>query len=150
MALSIMQVAKTIGDLSGWSRSNLEMQKIAYIAEMIYLGRKGAPLIRGNFQAWDNGPVHPELYHWAKMYGSEPISKRAFLHVAPVPAGTDEHDAILSAYKAMKDFSPWEMVDLTHQTDGAWAKHYVPRQRGTVIPRSSIKEEYGIRITEND
>jgi uncharacterized phage-associated protein len=148
MAVSVLQVARTIGDLSGWSLSNLEMQKIAFIAEMLHLGRTRTPLTQGDFQAWDRGPVHPELYHWAKTYGSGKVPLAAFRHVAPLSPVTPEYKAVKDAYDSMKGMSPWRMVDLTHQSNGAWASCYAPGRRGVVIPKEKILEEYGVRVTE--
>jgi uncharacterized phage-associated protein len=150
MAVSVLQVARTIGDLSGWNLSNLEMQKIAFIAEMLHLGRTGAPLTEGDFQAWDRGPVHPDLYHWAKMYGSSKLPPTAFRHVAPLSPVTPAYKAVKDAYESMKGMSPWRMVDLTHQADGAWASCYVPGRRGTIIPKHKIAREYGVRVTETN
>lgn len=150
MALSILQVAKALGELSGWKRSNLELQKMAYMAEMIYLGRTGLPLTDSNFQAWDRGPVNPDLYHWAKMFGSQPVPASFFKHIAPVASDGVEMKAIRDAFKPMAKMSPWRMVDLTHQANGAWAEYYEPRKRGVVIPKSRIRAEYDVRVTEED
>jgi uncharacterized phage-associated protein len=149
MSVSILQVAKTIGELSGWSKSNLELQKIAYVAEMIYLGRTGLPLTSGNFQAWDRGPVNPELYHWAKLYGASSVRPDVFRHVAPLQEESEEFRAVRDAYNAMKGLSPWQMVAATHQKGGAWASCYQPGVRGVVIPKDRIAAEYNVRITED-
>ena len=150
MPYSVLQVAKTLGQLSGWSLSNLEMQKIAFISEMLHLGRTGTPLVQGDFEAWDRGPVHPELYRWAKMYGSSKVQSPAFGHVAPLMPGTTEYKAVQDAYNSMREMSPWQKVDLTHQSNGAWAGCYQPGRRGIRIPKEKIKEEYGVRVTETD
>ncbi|KQN25891.1 hypothetical protein ASE86_06780 [Sphingomonas sp. Leaf33] len=149
MALSIFQVARTIGDLSGWTKSNLELQKIAYVAEMIHLGRTGRPLTDSDFQAWDRGPVSPDLYHWAKMYGSKPVDASLFRHVTPLSPVLEEYRSIADAYEAMKSLSPWQMVDATHQANGAWAAHYHAGRRGVAIPKTAIQQEYHARIIED-
>jgi uncharacterized phage-associated protein len=149
MAVSVLQVARTIGDLSGWTKSNLELQKIAYVAEMIYLGRTGQPLTNGNFQAWDRGPVNPELYHWAKLYGASPVKQDVFRRVSPLTEDSAEYRAVRDAYNAMKGLSPWQMVAATHQKNGAWASCYQPGAKGVVIPKDRIRAEYNVRITED-
>jgi uncharacterized phage-associated protein len=149
MTVSVLQVAKTIGQLSGWSKSNLEMQKIAYVAEMIYLGRTGRPLTNSNFQAWDRGPVNPELYHWAKLYGADAVKSDIFSRVADLDEDSEEYRAIRDAYNALKHLRPWQMVTATHQNDGAWASCYEPGRKGVVIPKDRIAAEYHVRITED-
>jgi uncharacterized phage-associated protein len=149
MPVSILQVAKTIGELSGWTKSNLELQKIAYVAEMIHLGRTGQPLTTSDFQAWDRGPVNPELYQWAKMYGASAVQPDMFVRVRGLPQESEEFRATRDAYEAMKGLSPWQMVNSTHQADGAWASCYQPGRRGIVIPKDRIAAEYNVRITED-
>ena len=63
MTTSVLTVAKRLGEQSDWSLSNLAMQKLSYIAHMVHLASfDGEPLVFGNFEAWDLGPVHPQLY----------------------------------------------------------------------------------------
>lgn len=51
----------------------LTLQKIMYMAHMYNLGINNDPIVTGHFQAWDYGPVHPEVYHYVKVFGSKPI-----------------------------------------------------------------------------
>lgn len=146
MAASIMSVARTLGQLSGWSLSNLQMQKIAYIAEMMHLGRTGAPLIAEDWQAWDYGPVQPELYHKAKVYGTSPV-RDIFMHPS-LPAGSAEFKAVSDALNAMRSMSPGQMVAVTHRPGGAWASHYRSGKRGITIPKWDIWREYGTLIND--
>jgi uncharacterized phage-associated protein len=146
MAASIMQVARTLGQVANWSLSNLEMQKISYIAEMLHLGRTGAPLIREDWQAWDYGPVQPDLYHKAKVYGTAPV--RDIFMAPSLSAGTSEHKAIVDAYDAMKSMNPGRMVAVTHRPGGAWATNYRAGRKGVTIPKYQIRAEYGTLITE--
>lgn len=142
MAYSILQVAKTLGELGGFSHSNLELQKMSYIAEMLHLGRTdGQPLIFQNFEAWDRGPVVPDLYQWAKMFGSSPV-KNIFSRVNSIPQGDVAYDAVKDAYDMMHGKSPWQMVAITHRKGGAWDKFYEPGRKGIVIPKAAILDEY--------
>ena len=60
MAVSALSAGKRLGKHSGWTLSNLAMQKLLYIAHMYHLGMYDAtPLVTGHFEAWDYGPVHP-------------------------------------------------------------------------------------------
>jgi|GEM_PF-6636616 len=58
MAVHALSAARAICELRDWEVSNLELQKILYIAHMVYLGETDShPLIKENFEAWDYGPV---------------------------------------------------------------------------------------------
>jgi uncharacterized phage-associated protein len=148
MATSILQVAKTLGELSGFSLSNLELQKIGYIAEMLHLGRYHVPLIRENWEAWDYGPVCPALYKWAKMYGTSPV-ENMFPRMPTLPADTNEFQCVKDAFDMTRNLRPGQLINLTHQHDGAWAQYYDSRHRGVVIPKEAIAREYNVRITED-
>ncbi len=147
MTASIMQVARSLGSMSGWSLSNLELQKIAYIAEMIHLGRTGLPLTSENWQAWANGPVQADLYHKAKVFGTSPVTD--IFQAMPL-ALLSEQKAVRDAYDIMSKFNPGEMVGITHRRGGAWATYYRPGARGTVIPKSAIQREYSELIIEDE
>ena len=147
MAVSIMRVARTLGRISGWKLSNLEMQKIGFIAEMLYLGRKDESLINEEWQAWAYGPVQPELYHKAKIFGTDPV--RDIFYDAPLTEGGAREKSVIDAYGMMKDISPGRMINLTHQPNGAWAGSYTAGMKGKIIPKSAIKREYQTLICDD-
>ena len=78
MAISVLSAAKHMGQFSAWTLTHLELQKLLYLSHMIYLGSHGKPLISGSFEAWAYGPVHPDLYHKAKIFGSDPVENIIF------------------------------------------------------------------------
>jgi uncharacterized phage-associated protein len=51
MAVSVASAAKRLCEKTGWTLSNLELQKILYIAHMFHLGETGQPLVPGHFEA---------------------------------------------------------------------------------------------------
>lgn len=140
MTVSPLAAAKRLCEKSGWSISNLELQKLLYIAHMFYLGRTGAPLISGHFEAWDYGPVHPALYHRAKVFGSSPV-RNVFRMAEELIAG-DEVDVLDETIASLSNAPPGKLVAITHWEDGAWAKHYSPGSRSAVIPNDDIRQEY--------
>ena len=138
--ISALAAGKRMCQHSGWSLSNLALQKLLYIAQMLYMGEHdGAPLVQGHFEAWEYGPVHPELYHAVKTFGARPITK--------IPGFKRDVSAItvgshLDAVVDKLSDSPARLVAITHWEKGAWHKHYVPGIRGIVIPNSAILREY--------
>ncbi|WP_240443530.1 Panacea domain-containing protein [Helicobacter pylori] len=53
--------------------TNLKLQKMLYI---IAQAESDSKLIKKDFQAWDYGPVIPDVYHNFCINGSTPITKR--------------------------------------------------------------------------
>lgn len=140
MTVPALAAAKRLCEQSGWSISNLELQKILYIAHMFYLGKHGAPLVLGHFEAWDYGPVHPTVYHKAKIFGSEPVEN--IFHAVGSIAESEVVATLDEAVKVLSDHRPGRLVAITHWDRGAWAKHYLPGERGCVIPNEDILREY--------
>ena len=138
--VSIFSAAKRLCEKSGWSLTHLEVQKMAYLAQMFFMGqRDGTPLISGTFEAWDFGPVHPALYHELKVYGAEIIGPEAFQAYSTVP---DAHEGASFLDAAVDELPREKLVGITHWREGAWRKNYKPMVRGIRIPNSDILEEY--------
>ena len=53
--------------------TNLQLQKIIFFAHGTYLTQFNSPLVINRFEAWEHGPVIPELYHALKQYGDRNI-----------------------------------------------------------------------------
>ena len=140
MALPVLVAAKRLARRSGWALSNLALQKILYLAHMFFLGRTGQPLVSGNFEAWDYGPIHPTLYHFVKMFGSSPV-ENVFHSVPDAPDGP-EAAIIDEAFDGLGSALPGQLVAATHRQGGAWEIHYVPGTHHVVIPNEAIAAEY--------
>lgn len=146
MTVPVLAAAKRMAERSGWSLSNLELQKMLYLAHMFYMGEHdGRPLIPGHFEAWDYGPVHPTLYHQAKIFGSSPVGN--IFRSEPDIADLSPEAAILDkATDQLSQATPGRLVAATHRVGGAWDKNYIPGQRNIVIPNEDILAEYRERF----
>lgn len=146
MPVSILSAAKRLGERSGWTLTNLQMQKMSYIAHMFHLGETNEPLVDGTFQAWDLGPVHPVLYHAVKRYGADPVQPDALAHVNSV---SDDHPGAKQLDAAVDQLPRNKLVAITHWKGGAWAKNYEPFSRNALIPNEDILAEYNLRLANN-
>ena len=140
MTVPVLAAAKRLGVRSNWSLSNLEMQKLLYVAHMLHLGQYDEPLVPGLFEAWEYGPVHPALYHKVKVFGSSPVAN--VFHLAGDLAEGTEARMLDEAVDKLSHASPGKLVAITHWDGGAWAKHYIPGMRGVAIPNNAIRQEY--------
>lgn len=137
----MLSATKHLAECSKWSMSHLRIQKLIYIAHMFHLGRNdGAPLVDGYFEAWDYGPVHPVLYHKAKIFGADCV-ENIFRSYSKLEESSEKYylDVI---YSSLKEFTGARLVAITHREKGAWAKNYVPGARGVRISNEDIIEEY--------
>ncbi|WP_457492163.1 Panacea domain-containing protein [Tardiphaga sp. P5_C7] len=143
MSIASQSAARHICARGNWGVTNLALQKILYMAHMVHLGRTGQRLVEAEFQAWDYGPVEPNLYRQVRMFGNRAIQD-IFYFAAPVE-GTAEAATLDEACQYLISKSPGELVAMTHWQQGAWARHYVPGARAIPIPDADIIAEYRAR-----
>lgn len=93
--------------------SHLKLQKLLYYAQGLYLAMTGAPLFPERIEAWQHGPVVPDIYQAFKGWGGNPI---------PVEQGKargirDEAvvDFLNEVYDVFGQYSAWKLRNMTHQ-----------------------------------
>jgi uncharacterized phage-associated protein len=142
MAARIDSVCKFICEKGDWKVTNLQLQKLLYVAQMVHLGRhEGAELFVGRFEAWDYGPVEPSVYRRVRMFGAKPVQD-VFYDAGHFQINDPRRALLEEVCSELLQKKPGELVDLTHWSEGAWAKHYVPGIKFIEIPNKDILEEY--------
>lgn len=140
MTARLDSVAKFICEESGWRVSNLALQKLVYLAQVEHFDRFDKPLVETTFEAWDLGPVSPDLYHKLKIFGSGPV--RDVFYDARNFREDDERRRLLRRIcRKYLGKRPGELVEISHWAYGAWARKYEPNTRGTIITDDDIKYE---------
>jgi len=140
MSVSVFSAARYLCEQSDWTLSNLKLQKILYLAHMIHLGEHDGPLVREGFEAWNYGPVSPDLYRQVKAFGSEPV-RNVFHGYASPPEGSAVA-AMDEVYAQVGNWTAGQLVRVTHRKDGAWDRTYIPGLLGIPIPNEFILQEY--------
>jgi uncharacterized phage-associated protein len=138
MSENVFVAAKYLACGSNWGLNNLALQKILYIAHMFSLSNDGAPLVVGQFYATDCGPIHPQLYHKAKVFGARPVGN--IFHEYPHLSNDRAAEILDHANHALGNASPALLVAITQRKHGAWATSY-----GRCIPNGDIRTE-GLRL----
>ena len=144
MSVNVLTVAEFAASQSGWAKSNLELQKIVYLAHMIHSGVYGRPLVKGDFQAWDLGPVHPVLYHRVKRFGAGRVE--SISHRERNPIGNEGLEILKECIDVLSKKSGGQLISITHWGKGAWARNYQSGVRHRRIPQEHIEDEYRERI----
>ena len=143
MTVPALAAAKRLGEVSDWSLTNLYIQKLLYLAHMFYMGQKdGEPLLTGHFEAWAFGPVHPKVYHTAKVCESRPVEPKVFHSVESLEKDRSETEYL---DKAVEELPLQQLVAITHWEQGAWRKNYVSHLHSVIISNLDILEEYKAR-----
>lgn len=145
MTVSAYTAAKYLCEKSEWELSNLSLQKMLYLAHMVHLGRHQEPLVSGIFEAWEYGPVLPDVYHRAKVFGKKPV-QNVFHDAADDIPDARAKETLDEALNAMKDRPPSDLVAITHWEKGAWAQNYSGNTHD-IIPNKDIVKEYYSRTS---
>lgn len=64
MTIAIEQAAKYLFEKSGKTLTEVELQRLIYLAHCWYLGTYNKPLIDSDYEAWENGPVSRDLWQF--------------------------------------------------------------------------------------
>ena len=122
---------------NGYYISNLKLQKILYFVQAEFLVSIQIPCFRENIEAWDFGPVVPEVYHEYKHFGSSNI----------IEDSTDiidlsERDKVLleGIVDECSHYSASKLVEITHN-QRPWMNAY-EKYCNNVISNESIREYF--------
>jgi uncharacterized phage-associated protein len=99
--------------------SNLQLQKILYYIQKDFLKRNEIAF-SDDIEAWQFGPVVPNVYYYYCGYGAMLISITND-EFEILPSDAPYIDKIVEEKRTL---NPWDMVAETHKPEGAWAKVY--------------------------
>ena len=81
----------TYSEVKDYGISNLKLQKILYLIQAYSLIHTKKPCFSEDIEAWDFGPVIPEVYRKYKQFGSTDIQIR-FRRLEEVQKGFEKED----------------------------------------------------------
>ncbi|MDT8759233.1 DUF4065 domain-containing protein [Sphingomonas psychrotolerans] len=122
----------------GRALTQMQLQKLVYIAHGWNLAINGDKLTRDDPQAWDYGPVYRDLWNALRSYGRAPVTREIrngeYLPeilddetaAAPARARLDEDErAIIDrVYQTYGRFHAFKLSALTHEPDTPWTDVY--------------------------
>lgn len=157
--LNVLDVARYIINYSnekGYGVSNLRLQKLLYFVQAYYLAFTDShePCFSDVIEAWEFGPVVPQVYHEFKCYGSGNIptinsyfdyDENAIWSIKRIPYVSNvipENDKkiIQGVVEQFSNYSTSALVELTHKQK-PWRSVY-DRSQKNEIKKSSIKEYF--------
>lgn len=98
---------------SGEYISHLKLQKLCYYAQGFNLAIYGRKLFPETIEAWQHGPVIPDLWHEYKRYRSGVIKKPDDIDLRLYSANAK---ALLGdVYDLYGQFSAWKLRNMTHE-----------------------------------
>ena len=114
--------------------TNLQLQRILYSVQKDFL-KRGSPAFSDDIEAWEFGPVVPNVYFDFCGFGAMPI----FISRDTVLNLSADKNIIDSIVEAKRSLAPWAIAKETHK--GAWSKVY-NNEKGNqcIIPVDLIKK----------
>lgn len=141
---SSFDIAKEILSLAKKEKKPIEpmkLLKLAYIIHGWYLGFKDKPLINSKIQAWQHGPVIPELYHVIKRFGYLPVNKETIDLYSEKELNIEDKKFVEIIWNAYKNYSGLELSTKTHKKNTPWAQVY-DGSHNKVINNEIIEDYY--------
>ncbi len=93
--------------------TNMRLQKLAYYAQGLSLAILGCPLFEEEFEAWDLGPVIPELWKTYRHFGALPIPQESE-EVARSRFSLEQLQVLNLVYQEYGQYSGWKLSKMTH------------------------------------
>jgi len=123
----------------GRALSIMSLLKLTYIAHGWHLEMRQLPLLNNRIEAWQHGPVIPEVYSNLRPQGIVPQQP-----IADYPIPTDPYDVdfLEQIYKIYGHMSPFKLSELTHVAGGPWETARKWGGSYAEIPNDLIQSHY--------
>lgn len=127
----------------------LQLMKLVYLAHGWMLGVYGRHLIQEQIEAWQYGPVIPELYQKTKKFRFLPITHFIEETDSNIEFDDDEKSLLDKVYRTYADWTGMKLSALTHVKDSPWFIVWEKRPHDSVIPNDIIREYYHDKYKKN-
>ncbi|MDF1620944.1 Panacea domain-containing protein, partial [Pseudothioclava nitratireducens] len=142
-ALNLHHVRGRYPQRDGKQLSIMSLLKLTYISHGWHLEMQGAPLFGNRIEAWQYGPVIPEVYRDFRPQG---VTVTAPTSTVPACAFDGNDEALLEeVWRIYGTMPAFQLSDLTHVHGGPW---HIARETGgnhAQIPDELIKQHYELK-----
>jgi len=136
--------------------TQMQLQKLVYISHGWNLAINGDALTDDNVQAWDYGPVYPDLWEALRGYGRGKITREIKAsdygfglffedpsQICNADLNPNQEQVINEIYDQYSGLHAFQLSALTHQEDTPWYNVFVAQnhRRGN-IDNESIRSHF--------
>ena len=115
--------------------SNKRLQKILFVASVIFSrNNNGEKMFSDNFEAWDYGPVIPEVYD---SYSIFQFGKMYPLFI-PKQIGNSEQNALDEAFEVTADIPTEILIENAHEKDSPWYQTYLSNESNPLVKKYHV------------
>ena len=123
------------------SLTNMQLQKLVYIAHGYSLAKLRQPLFYNNIHAFKWGPVIPNLYKTLNQYGADEVKEPIATDEPPIGEDSLEMEIVREVWQEYKELSGVQLSALTHRKGSPWSETWKINPFG-VISDELIAEYY--------
>ncbi len=124
----------------------MQLIKLVYLAQGWSLALRDRSLVEGNAQAWQYGPVYPEIYSAFKKFGSAPITQPAQSRqsgaVYAEEFDREEFDLLEAVFNAYGDMHAFQLSNMMHKPGTPWTITFDASGPYSEIRDELIKEHF--------
>lgn len=138
VADAILRIAKS----KNKSLTPMQLVKLTYIAHGWSLALRERDLFQNRIEAWQYGPVIPDLYHATKQYGRNPIPLERIGELKDIAVDQQDSAFLSDVFDKYGHLDGITLSYLTHQAGTPWAQVYSHGSRNIEINDELIKKHY--------
>lgn len=131
----------------GKTLSIMSLLKLTYIAHGWHLETQNSPLFSNRIEAWQYGPVIPDVYGAFRRQGIHVTGPVQVPNAQFTPSDEYLLDQVYNVYGRLQ---PFQLSDLTHVSGGPWDIATKSGGYHAVIPDELIKQHYVMKRAEAD
>ena len=140
-AVEIANAFIELANSNGVKMSNMQLQKLVYIAFGYFAALMNKRLFDDDIEAWYFGPVIPNLYHRLKKYGLDVITQPISTETE-VDTDSSEWKIVEAVWESYDKYTAEELSNLTHQEGTPWSNVYKEGAKHIKIPFHLIRQYY--------
>lgn len=120
--------------------TNMKINKLLYFAQGHYLKKYGVPMFQDKIEAWDHGPVVPQVYSTYKSCGDKPIQgydKAAVAGISP-----EAEEILYDVARTYGKYTASALRNMTHVVGSPWDQVYRGNRTHVEIPLPLIQNYF--------
>lgn len=111
--------------------SNLQLQKILYFIQYNFFKHFEAPAFLNTIEAWQHGPVVPDVYNKFAFMAGNPIIRE--FDISDEIFEFDVDKALVNKVtESCRKMRPWDLVELTHKEGSPWRQVFKDGQKNEI------------------
>lgn len=144
MTYDVIMVADTILKIAKREHVSLtpmQLVKICFIAHGWSLGLRSKPLFLNKIEAWEYGPIIPDLYKATKTHGKQVIPLDKIGDVNKIDVESEDFNFMVKVFEKYGRLDGVTLSYDTHKAGSPWSQAYEP-EKCSIIPDGLISDYY--------